>query len=158
MGKRNASEYELVFGTNRILNCGSVVKIQGKGVNQEIIRLRIGSDGKLMVNCQVKDEYGNTIAKIHNNTFVHVNEAYEGISTENGLLVLHSETGEKYLDFEHLGGKKINVNGIFWVAGRKIIATDEGLKLNGITMKNNTFDSCGSAIALGNSGSDISLG
>jgi len=149
MTKQRADKYELIFGSNRIVNCGSVIKIEGRGVNQEIIRLRRGGDGKLLLNCQVKDNAGNTLAKIHNSKPVHIDTNFECDVSEKHIIVREKKSGEIYLEFQYLGGNRLKINGIFWIQGKKIIASDDGLQIGGILMKDNTFQSCGAAIGLG---------
>jgi len=40
--KIEAENYEVVFGSNLILECGRVVEIVGKGINKQFIRFREG--------------------------------------------------------------------------------------------------------------------
>ena len=148
MTKEPAEKYKLIFGSNIIENCSHIISIAGSGVNKEIIRIRIGSDGKLLMNCTVKDINDKTIAKVHNSKFVHVNEAFEGSILDDGLLVSHKETKEVYLEFRYIDPYEVKVNGIFSVLGKKIVATDNGLLINGLSLKNTTFSSCGAAIGL----------
>lgn len=148
MTKEPAEKYKLIFGSNIIENCSHIISIEGYGVNKEIIRFRIGGDEKLLMNCTVKDINDKTIAKVHNSKFVHVNEAFEGSILDDGLLVSHKETKEVYLEFRYIGPYEVKVNGIFSVLGKKIVATDDGLWINGLQLKNNTFSSCGAAIGL----------
>ena len=148
MTKEPAEKYKLIFGSNIIENCSHIISIEGSGVNKEIVRFRIGGDGKLLMNCTVKDINDKTIAKVHNSKFVHVNEAFEGSILDDGLLVSHKETKEVYLEFRYINPYEVKVNGIFSVLGKKIVATDNGLLINGLSLKNNTFSSCGAAIGL----------
>ena len=117
-------------------------------MNKEIIRFRIGGDGKLLMNCTVKDLNDETIARVYNSKFVHVNEAFKGSILDNGLLVCHKETKEVYLEFCYLSSSEVKVNGIFSVLGKKIVATDDGLQINGLRIEYSTFSNCGSAIGL----------
>ena len=148
MTKRPAENYKLTFGSNIIENCSNIISIEGSGVNKEIIHFRIGGDEKLLMNCTVKDINDETIAKVHNSKFVYVNEAFEGSILDSGLLVRHKETKEVYLEFRYLSPSEVKVNGIFSVLGRRIVATDDGLRINGLLLKDNIFSSCGSAIGL----------
>ena len=148
MTKEPAEKYKLIFGSNIIENCSHIISIEGSGVNKEIIRFRIGGDGKLLMNCTVKDPNNKTIAKVHNSKFVHIDEAFEGSILENVLLVRHKETKDIYLEFRYIGPYEVKVNGIFSVLGKKIVATDNGLWINGLQLKNNTFSSCEAAIGL----------
>jgi len=149
MEKTPAEKYELTLGGNLIKDCGATVVFSGKGVHQELVRLRIGGDGKLLVNCKVRDEKGHTIASINNSKIVHVAQGYDSRSNDSSWLVYQRATGDVYFDMDYLAPSKIKVNGIFWIGGRKIIATDAGLLIGGALIQGCSFDSCGAAIGLG---------
>jgi hypothetical protein len=149
MEKTPAEKYELVLGGNLIKDCGAAIEFRGKGIRHELVRLRTGGGGKLLVNCRVEDEKGHTIASIHNSKIVHVAQEYDSRSTESSWLVKHRETGQVYFEMEYLALAKMKVNGIFWIAGRKIVASDAGLLIGDRLIQGCTFDSSGAAIGLG---------
>ena len=148
MEKTPSEKYELTLGGNLIKDCGATVVFSGERIHRELVRLRTGGDGKLLMNCRVKDEKGNTIASIHNSKIVHVAQEYDSRSTESTWLVKHRETGQVYFEMEYLAPGKIKVNGIFWIGGGKIVASDAGLLIGGALIQGCTFDSCGAAIGL----------
>jgi hypothetical protein len=148
MEKTPAEKYELTLGGVRIKDCGATVVFSGEGIHHELVRLRTGGDGKLLVNCRVEDEKGHTIASIHNSKIVHVAPEYDTRSSESSWLVKHRETSQVYFEMEHIAPGKIKVNGIFWIGGMKIVASDAGLNIGGTLIHGGTFDSCGAAIGL----------
>lgn len=146
MEKKPAEKYELLLGGNVIKDCGTTVEFRGEGIRRELVRLRTGEDGKLLVNCKVKDENDNTIASIHNSRIMHVASEYSSRVTDTSWLVKHKKTDEVYFEMEYLAPGKVKVNGIFWIKGKKIIAADSGLLIGGMLIQGCTFDSCGAAI------------
>ncbi len=62
--RTEAENYEVVFGSNLISQCSSVLKIVGRGINKQIMRFREGRDGKILFNCTVKNQDGRTVARV----------------------------------------------------------------------------------------------
>ncbi len=149
MERPKAENYELLFGSNRILNCGSVVRLEGRGVKQEFIRLREGRDGKLLVTIKVRDKEDRTTVVVNNGRVAHVAKGLEVETLPSGLVIRDTASRQVILELQDLGGRKLKVNGVFWVAGRRIVATDEGLQIDGVRLARNTIDSCGAAIGIG---------
>jgi ligand-binding sensor domain-containing protein len=150
--KIEAENYEVVFGSNQVLKCGKVIELTGKGINKQIIRFREGEDGKIVFNCTIADQDGQTVAKIANCLVQHIKPGYRVDTSDKGIKVLNESTGEVWLEFVHIGSRKFKLNGIFFLPGFKIVATDNYLeinKINTIRMSNNTFESCSVAIGLG---------
>ena len=147
--KIEAENYEVIFGSNRILECKRVVEIVGKGVNKQIIRFREGEDGRILFNCNVNDQEGRTVAKVANSIIQHVMEGYEANITNEGIKVINKITGDIWLEFVYLSPRKFKLNGIFFLPGYKIIATDDYLEINTNKISNCTFKNCSSVIGLG---------
>lgn len=149
MVKSEATNYTLIFGSNTFIGQPRVIVFEGSGVKQDIIRFRVGGDGKFLIDCKVKDLNDHTIATVSNGKFVHVNEGFEGKSLENGLLLTKKEDGKVYLELQMLGPLQYKINGIFSVNGKIITATDSGLQIgNGITLARNIKIGGESAIVL----------
>jgi hypothetical protein len=53
------------------------------------------------------------------------------------------------LDFEEIGPKKFKLNGIFYIPGFRIVATDSYLEINTNKFVGCTFENCSAAIGLG---------
>lgn len=147
--KIEAENYEVIFGSNRILECKRVVEIVGKGINKQIIRFREGEDGRILFNCNVNDQEGRTVAKVANSIIQHVMEGYEANITNEGIKVINKITGDIWLEFVYLSPRKFKLNGIFFLPGYKIIATDDYLEINTNKISNCTFKNCSSVIGLG---------
>jgi hypothetical protein len=147
--KIEAENYEVVFGSNLISECGRVIEIVGKGINKQIIRFREGEDGKILFNCTVKDQKGKTVAKVANSIIQYVRKGYEAKITGDGIKVVNESTGDIWLEFSYVSPRKFKLNGIFFLPGYKIIATDDYLEINKNRISNCTFKSCSAAIGLG---------
>jgi len=147
--KTETENYELLFGSNKILKCSRVVELAGKGINKQIIRFREGEDGKVLMDCTVTDQAGTTVAKVANSRIQHVAQGYRADVTRDGIKVGNEGTKEVWLEFLRIGPRSFKLNGQFFVPGYRIIATDEGLMVNSNMISQCTFDSCGAAIGLG---------
>ena len=146
--KIEAENYEVVFGSNLISECGRVIEIVGKGMNKQIIRFREGEDGKILFNCTVKDQEGETVAKVANSIIQHVMKGYQAEITDDGIKIINKSTGDIWLEFSYMSPRKFKLNGIFFLPGHKIIATDNYLEINTNRISNCTFKSCSAAIGI----------
>lgn len=111
--KIEAENYEVIFGSNQVLNCGKVIELTGKGFNKQIIRFKEGEDGKILFSCTITDQDGQTVAKIANCLVQHIKQGYRVDTSDKGIKVLNESTGEVWLEFVHLGSRKFKLNGIF---------------------------------------------
>lgn len=146
--KIEAENYEVIFGSNLISKCGRVIELVGKGINKQIIRFREGEDGKILFDCTVKDQEGNTVARIANSLTQYVMERYEAQITDEWIKIINKTTGDIWLEFDYVSPRKFKLNGIFFLPGHKIVATDDYLKINTNKIANCVFSSCSAAIGL----------
>ena len=114
--KAEAGNYEVIFGSNRILNCGRVVEVVGKGVNKQFIRFREGGDQKILFWCTVTDEKSDTVAKVANSRMQHTVPGYKAEISDSGIKVLNERTGDVWLEFVSIGPRRFKLNGIFFSA------------------------------------------
>jgi ethanolamine utilization protein EutA (predicted chaperonin) len=147
--KTETENYELLFGSNRILKCGKVVELVGKGINKQIIRFREGEDGKVLMDCTVTNQSGSTVARVVNSRVQYVAQGYRANVIGEGIKVINVGTKEIWLEFVRTGPRTFKLNGQFFVPGYRIIATDEGLMIDTNMISRCTFESCGAAIGLG---------
>ena len=147
--KYEAENYEVIFGSNLIQECGKVVELVGKGINKQIIRFRVGEDGKVLFNCSVKDESGTTIAKVANSKVQHLRQGFKADISSNTIKIWNETAGDVLLEFAQLGPRKFKLNGFFYLPGYRIVANDDYLDVNGIRMSKNVFRNCSTAIGLG---------
>jgi len=147
--KTETENYELLFGSNRILKCGKAVELVGKGINKQIIRFREGEDGKVLMGCTVRDQSGSIVAIVANSRVQHVAQGYRADVTREGIRVISEGMREVWLEFIRTGPGTLKLNGQFFVPGYRIIASDEGLMINGNKISRCTFESCGAAVGLG---------
>jgi len=130
--------------------------VVGKGVSKQLVRFREGEDGKILFECTVTDETNTTVAKIANSRVQHIAPGYKADISESGMKVMNEATGDVWLEFVSIGPRCFKLNGIFFLPGYKVIATDRGLDVNSLLMVGNTFENCAAAIGLGPGG--IGLG
>lgn len=146
MQKQPAETYDLLIGGNTVKNCGQVITYRGKN---ELLRLRDGKDSKLLVDCTVKDSSNHTIIKLANNKPVFIHESLNYEELENGIIVKDKNSEAVYLEFRQLGPREIKVNGIFFVNGIPITATDEFLDVGGMRISGSIFEGAGSFFGIG---------
>lgn len=146
--KIESKNYEIIFGSNLISKCGKVIELAGKGINKQIIRFREGEDGKILFDCIIKNKEGNTVARIANSLTQYIMEGYEAQIIEDGIKIINKKTGDIWLEFAYIGPRKFKLNGIFFLPGYKIVATDKYLKINTNEISNCIFSSCSAAIGL----------
>ncbi len=147
--KVEAENYMVIFGSNQITNCGKVIELVGKGINKQVIRFREGADKKILLDCIVKDQKGKTVTKIANSKVQHVMQGYKVEIIDAGVKIIHEATKDVWLEFVCIGPRKFKLNGIFFLPGYKIVATDDYLEINTNRFSKNTFANCSSAIGLG---------
>ena len=155
--KNEAETYQVIFGSNLIVNCGRVVDLVGKGINKQIIRFKEGEDRKILFDCTITDEHGITLAVVANSRVQHIVPGFQANISDKGIIVKNEATEEIWLEFIVIGPRRFKLNGIFNIPGFRIIATDEGLvDINNNLIMGNVFENCFSAIGLGPGG--IGLG
>lgn len=79
----------------------------------------------------------------------HVKEGYRAEISDNGVRIVHEATGEVWLEFLCIGPRQFKLNGIFFLPGYKIVATDDYLEINTNRISNCMFANCSAAIGLG---------
>jgi hypothetical protein len=138
---KKPTHYELVLGSNTIRNCDGIISFKGK--NQEIIRFKESKEGKILVNCTLKDEYGEIVAELQNSAIAQIKDRYKKQVWEDDIRIINEFTGDIWLEVSSIGPEKLKVNGIFFLPGFKIVATDDYLKINdSLTFSKNIFESC----------------
>jgi hypothetical protein len=147
--KADTANYELLFGSNRILKCPRAVELKGKGVNKQIIRFREGEDGVVLMDCTVTDQEGTMVVKVANSRVQHLAEGYQADITGDGIKVITKDSKEVWLAFVKIGPRQFKLNGRFTVPGYMVVATDDYLEINTNRFSNNTFENCSAAIGLG---------
>ena len=61
-----ADAYTIILGNTEITNCDAALVIEG----EEVFRIREEANGALMIDCDIRDQDGNRIAKIARNSVV----------------------------------------------------------------------------------------
>lgn len=148
--KTESANYQLLFGSNLILNCPLVVEFVGRGLNQQIIRFREGEDGVVLFNCKMTDPTGKTIAVVANSKVQHLAEGLHENITRDGIRLTATVRGSEIplLEFVKVGPRQFKLNGHFFLPGYHIVATDDGLMVNTNLWRGNTFENCSAAIGL----------
>ena len=148
--KTESENYQLLFGTNLILNCPLVVEFVGRGLNQQIIRFREGEDGVVLFNCWLNDPTGKSIVVVANSKVQHLAPGLKPYITGDGIKVTALVKGLEIpvLDFVKIGPRQFKLNGQFCLPGYQIVATDDGLMVNTNLWRGNTYENCSAAIGL----------
>lgn len=146
--KKEAKHYQVVFGSNLITECPSVIKLEGKGINKQIIIFKIGRNSKILFDCKIKDEEERTVAVIANSIVQYIDPDYKADISDNGIIVKNNNTKEVWLEFVQINANKFKLNGRFFIPGYKIKATDNYLEINNNKLIRNVFKNCSAAIGL----------
>jgi len=146
-GKQRADLYRVTFGSNTHMNSNGILKVKGS----ELLKLERGSDDQLLVTTEVRDNKGVLLGKIWRNSFAFVHPNYEGkVESKGGSLrrIVLTKKSDKTTVFEAdiKGRSEIEVNGIFNIGSRNIVATKEYLDTGVIRISNSTFSCNGTNI------------
>jgi hypothetical protein len=135
----------MILGTNEIGYCDAALWIE----DEEVFRVREDEHGQLLVDCDIRNDQGERIAKIVKNTPVYVAEGYRAkVKPGEPSEVIHEATGRVVARIARLGPRKISVTGTFWVKGSFVAATDSGLYTGGATLRANSIMGFGTAVRL----------
>ena len=145
--------YTIIFGSNRISNCNSVVKIN----DREIFRIRErASDGKLIVDFEIRNPNGEIIYKVAKNNVVVAIDGYEIQHGSNFSRVTNISDKSVLIEVIENKTDEIEINGNFSMEGFDVIATSGGTNINSNQFIGNVIDGCGSGITINADG--IGLG
>jgi hypothetical protein len=147
--KEEADLFSVRFGSNTHINSKGILRVGGK----ELFKLEKGSDDQLLITTEVRDKDGTLLGKIWRNSFAHVHDGYEGKAVSMGglkrkLLLKRKFDGSVIFEANIKSRSEIEVNGIFNLEGRTIIATKDYLDVGFGKLSNCTFDSCGGDISI----------
>jgi hypothetical protein len=141
-----ATWFNVRFGSNLHKNSGNIIRIKGKN----LIKLERGRDNKLLVSVELRGKNGELLAKIRRNAPVYLNKF---LTIQRGLKYLKlidKKSGGILFEMEQMEDETVKINGIFYVEGTAIIATDKGLYLpSGNIISNCTFENNKSDIIIG---------
>lgn len=129
--------YNIIFGSNMLKNCNGIFYVIKTETDEESIVLKEDANGKISLNCIVKDGNDNIIAKIKNNEVTNINDEYTLKKIGNDIQLINDSTNKIWLHFEKFSPDSYVLNGIFHFSGREIIASDDYLKINGSSFSGN---------------------
>lgn len=138
----------MILGGNTILDSGSFVSVKRGDESRELVSWRVGSDNMPLVSTRVDDANGDLIAGITESRPLSVRKDCDVEVGPGRLKVKNKDTGEVYFEYQYMDNKTVKLNGVFWLWGEKIVATDEGLFIRGNVLRNCTFDNVGQAIVI----------
>jgi len=138
--------FNVRFGSNLHKNSGSIIRIKG----EDLIKLERGPDNRLLVSVELRGKNGELLAKIRRNAAVSLNKSLTIHSRLNYLKLIDNKSGETLFETKQMDDGTVKINGVFYVGGIAIIATDKGLNLpNGNVISNCTFENNKSDIVIG---------
>lgn len=139
---------ELNIGSNIINNTSGVLRVQGK----EQVFLEIGEDGQLLLTMDIYDSNRNHVAKLRRNAWAFNNkERFEVTTSPKSLKLKDKESGAVVVEVKVLDKDNIEIPcGEFYThMGNLLEITPQYWRIGGLTMSDNIFDRCGSAVEIG---------
>ena len=124
----------MIFGSNIILDTGSALTVDDGEYQKELVSWAIGSDGIPIVNAKLDDAEGNVVVGITGSRPFTLQKGHTMDVGPGSFEIKNESTGEVLLEIRHLDENTVKVNGIFYIDGEKLEATD-----NGVTWKTNTI-------------------
>src|SRR5260370_41082611 len=98
--------YTIVLGNTEITNCDAALVIEG----EEVFRIREEENGALMIDCDIRDQDGNRIAKIAQSSVVFTADGFRAqLPPGQPAEVIRKATGEVMAKIERLGQRRIKV-------------------------------------------------
>jgi hypothetical protein len=148
-GKEKADLYRVKFGSNTHFNSAGILRVRGK----ELLRLERGSDDQLLVSTKIRDEHGVLLGRVWRNAIPYVHPGYEQeVESKGGslrkLLLRRKSDGAVIFEADVTGRSEIEINGIFNLGGKTIIATREYLDTGTTRISHSTFDCNGTDISI----------
>lgn len=132
--------YDIIFGSNSLVECEGLVRVVRANSDEESIIFNEDGNGNVVLNCTIKDMNGDVIVQVNNGNIVKLDDKY--YLKENGSITIIDKDSEfVILDFENLEFNRYKLNGIFFISGREVIATDESLLVSGSVISNNLYRS-----------------
>ena len=132
-----ATWFNVRFGSNLHKNSGSIIRIKG----EDLIKLERGPDNRLLVSVELRGKNGELLAKIRRNATVSLNKSLTIHRRLNYLKLIDKKSGETLFETEQMDDGTVKINGVFYVGGIAVIATDKSLRLpNGNVISNCTFE------------------
>lgn len=126
LSRTPASNYILDIGTNIIEKANgspTVFNLDGK----PLLNFRVGNDGQLLLNCELRDGDGRLLARMANNSVVFPDPAFEryGDRTMNGLR--NAVTKTRILEVTFTGLNSLKIRGLFTYSGGSIVVDDTAI-------------------------------
>jgi len=136
-----AKDYNVKFGPFLAENCKGVFNLVGRGFSKQPFRFREAENGKILMNCLLFDEEGNTAVKLHNSNPIYslkTKEEYEITNEKGHIIIANKTTDEIWLDFKKIGDRDFRLYGMFYYkkCNAKVVITDEYITVNTSRRKN----------------------
>jgi hypothetical protein len=140
-----AESYTMILGGNEIAHVDAALVLE----DEEVFRVREDDAGRLLIDCDLKDQQGQRIARIAKNTPVFVAEGYRAkIIPGEPSEVIRVADQQVVSRIERLGPHKISVTGTFNVDGLFVSATPHGIYISNAVIRSNTISGFGTGIWL----------
>lgn len=130
--------YDIIFGGNTLVDCKGKVYAIDAGTEESIMFCE-DKDGNVLLNCTVKDKYGDILVKVDNGSVIYVDDRYN-LKKENDSIIVNKDNGVILLEFKKVGSNNFKLNGNFFIRGHWIIVTDEYLDINNRQISNNLYN------------------
>lgn len=149
----NTGYITVTLGNNDIIDCDAALLIEG----EEVFRLR-EDEGQLLVDCDLRNDKDQRLAKIVRNTPQWVAPGFrEYIRPGQPTEVRYEPTGQVVARFERLAPRHVKITGVFCANGYAVTLAENGLFSHDgrLAMLNNTVRGFGTAISLSRGASGI---
>jgi hypothetical protein len=114
----------VIFGSNIFIGTPNILVVNEKPIFTSAVK-----NGKLFISIIIFDRDGKVVAQIDENKWFINKNNYFRMDISNSEIKVTNQQGEVALDAIALPDGAVKVNGTFYIGGRKIIATDQGLTI-----------------------------
>lgn len=149
----------ITFGSNRFIDTDGIISFKEK----ELFRYELRGDLQPMITVEIRDKDGVLLGKVWKSTsFVHCHKDYETDIDQEGNNIKRMSLKRKsdnttIFELKIRNPNDIEINGVFHIKDypHPIIATEDYLKIGGLTFSRNTMVRSGKGITLSESGFSI---
>jgi hypothetical protein len=113
---------KIIFGSNTFIGTPNILFVNGKPIFTATVK-----NGKLFISIIIFDRDGKIVAKIEENEWVINKNNIFTMNIKSSEIKIINQYNEVALHCIALPDGSVKVNGTFYVDGREIVATDEGL-------------------------------
>ena len=124
-----ASSYVVNLGNNRIVKTNGTDSLFN-AFGEPLFTFKVGRDGQLLVDSEVRDDSQNLLATIRNNSVVSFDgSSYETYGDARITGVRHKDSKEIIFERRIVGRLELTILGRFQVQNRTILINENGIRI-----------------------------